>query len=113
VKLLFDQNISHRILFHLGAEFPDAEQVKTFGLGNATDKQIWEFARKNDFAIVTFDSDFFEMSSYFGHPPKIVWLRTGNRRTLDLANRILSKKELISEFLANGQFAEVACLEVD
>jgi len=42
MKLLFDQNISFRILKKLSDFFADSSHVKTEGLINASDLEIWE-----------------------------------------------------------------------
>ncbi len=65
MKLLFDQNISFRILKKIEAEFPDAQQIKRLGLENASDTDIWEYAKNNHFTIVSFDSDFVDIACYF------------------------------------------------
>lgn len=56
MKLLFDQNISSRILRTIETHFPTATQVRLEGLENYSDKELWEYARDNDFIILTFDS---------------------------------------------------------
>ncbi len=66
MKLLFDQNISFRILKLLGKFFPDSNQVRGLGLENKTDIEIWGFARKEGFTIVTFDSDFCDIANLNG-----------------------------------------------
>lgn len=58
MKLLFDQNISHPLLKLIADILTEAEQVRTLGIENYTDKQIWEYAKENGFTIVTFDGDF-------------------------------------------------------
>ena len=58
MKLLFDQNISFRIIERITEIFPDAIHVHKAGLHNKKDSDIWNFAKKNNYAIVTFDSDF-------------------------------------------------------
>ncbi len=45
---------------------------------DATDTEIWNYAKQNDFTIVSKDSDFQQRSLLYGHPPKFVWLRVGN-----------------------------------
>jgi len=70
MKLLFDQNISHRILAYVNAEFPDSSSVKSEGLINAQDLKIWDFARKSEYAIVSQDADFFAIQTLHGYPPK-------------------------------------------
>jgi len=58
MKLLFDQNISYRIIKHLGKYFPESKHISQLGLVNFSDMEIWDFARKNEYIIVTFDADF-------------------------------------------------------
>lgn len=84
MKLLFDQNLSHRLPAALAHAFPGSSQVRMLGLGMADDRTIWRYAADNDFCIVTLDSDFADLSALLGHPPKVVWLRCGNRRTDDI-----------------------------
>jgi predicted nuclease of predicted toxin-antitoxin system len=45
------------------------------------DNEIWEYARKSDYLIVSKDSDFSEMSVVRGFPPKVIWIRSGNCST--------------------------------
>ncbi len=58
MKLLFDQNISFRVVRELTEYFPEAKQVRELNLENTTDRQIWEYAKQNGYTIITFDSDF-------------------------------------------------------
>jgi len=46
MNLLFDQNISYRIVNKLADIFPDCSQVRLEGLENATDTEIWNYAKK-------------------------------------------------------------------
>ncbi|MCF6172000.1 MAG: DUF5615 family PIN-like protein [Bacteroidales bacterium] len=54
--------------------FPDSKQVREFGRENSTDFEIFEHAKRNDFAIVTFDSDFCDLHILKGFPPKTIWI---------------------------------------
>jgi len=73
MKLLFDQNISFRIIEKISNLFPDSKQVRQINLENCKDLEIWEFAKKNDYVIVTFDSDFYDLGMLKGIPPKVIW----------------------------------------
>ena len=73
MKLLFDQNISFRLIRRIVDLFPESKQVRELGLENATDFEIFEHAKRNDYAIVTFDSDFCDLNIIKGFPPKIIW----------------------------------------
>jgi len=68
--------------------FPGTTQVRLLGLDQAADKEIWEYARNNDFVIVTKDSDFHEFSILYGPPPKVMWLKIGNSTTNAVAQRL-------------------------
>ena len=57
MRLLFDQNISFRIVNNLNDYFPDCKHVLQVGLKDRDDPDILIYAR-NDYFIVTFDSDF-------------------------------------------------------
>lgn len=57
---------------------PDSEHLKTLALTNTDDGIIWEYAKANDFVIVSKDSDFYQRSLLYSHPPKFVYLRIGN-----------------------------------
>jgi predicted nuclease of predicted toxin-antitoxin system len=47
MKLLFDQNLSPRLVNRLAVLFPDSAHVQSVGLDCANDDQVWEYARLN------------------------------------------------------------------
>ena len=112
MKLLFDQNISFRVLKQIHSYFPEARHVKDFGLHYETDNSIWSFAKTNGFNIVTLDSDFYDLVTLKGHPPKVIWLRLGNTSSLSLARVFTDYHELIRQFLLEEQYKEIGCLEI-
>jgi predicted nuclease of predicted toxin-antitoxin system len=81
MKLLFDQNLSPRLVGCLADLFPGSSHVQTEGLDCASDDQVWERARLNGFAIVSKDVDFNSLSVMRGSPPKVIWLLLGNCTT--------------------------------
>ncbi len=113
MKLLFDQNISYRIIKKLPADFSECKQVSHIGLNDRDDLDIWQYARDNNYAIVTFDSDFYDISLINGFPPKIIWLRTGNLTTSDILQLLKTNFETIKRFLNNTEFSDIACLEIE
>ena len=112
MKLLFDQNISFRVIKKISAKFPQAKQVRELRLENNSDNQIWEYAKANGYTIVTFDADFYDLASLNGHPPKIIWLRTGNTTTENIADIFNKQAEPIRDFLENKDLIHIACLEI-
>ncbi|GEO03120.1 hypothetical protein AAE02nite_07840 [Adhaeribacter aerolatus] len=109
MKLLFDQNISHRILKILPDEYIGSTSIKSQKLIDSSDRAIWEFAKKNDYIIVTQDSDFNDLNSLFGFPPKIIWIRTGNLKTDEIAKILLEHADEIEEFNQDPNFG---CFEI-
>lgn len=112
MKLLFDQNISFRIEKLIEISFPNSKHVSNLNLVNVTDKEIWEFAKSSQYCIVTFDADFYDYSTLFGFPPKVIWLRLGNSSTLAIMNSLTTSKEIISEFIDDNSLKATACLEI-
>jgi predicted nuclease of predicted toxin-antitoxin system len=108
VKLLFDQNVSYRIVRKLDALFPKSEQVKRLGYDNKSDRFLWEFAKRFGFTIVTYDSDFHNLSQQFGHPPKLIWVKSKNQTTDNLERLFLNHFQSISDFENDN----IACLKV-
>ncbi len=78
MKLLFDQNLSHRLPHILRDIFPESIHIREIGFIEATDTVIWEYAKEYGFTIVSKDSDFQQRSLFYGQPPKVVWLKVGN-----------------------------------
>ena len=78
MKLLFDQNLSPRLPHTLADIYADSVHVREIGLRDADDSVIWDYAKLNDFTIVSKDSDFQQRSLLYGSPPKFIWLRVGN-----------------------------------
>lgn len=109
MKFLFDQNISQRILIVLPERYTGSSHVKFERLINATDRQIWEFAKKNNFIIVTQDSDFNELNTLFGFPPKIIWIRTGNLKTQAIIDLLISQHQEIKQFIEDENYG---CFEI-
>lgn len=78
MKLLFDENLSPKLPRLLAGLFPGSAHVRDCDLLGFPDADVWEYARANDFIVVSKDSDFQQRSLLYGSPPKLVWLRLGN-----------------------------------
>jgi predicted nuclease of predicted toxin-antitoxin system len=98
VKLLFDENVSPKLVQLLEAEFPESAHVYDLGLRGATDRRIWEHAHDNGFMIVSKDDDFRQRSFLQGAPPKVVWLRVGNAGTAAIAGLLREQAARLSRF---------------
>ena len=85
--------------------FPDSTHVMFKGLDEAADQEIWNFARKENFTIVTKDSDFYDFSALLGSPPKIIWLRIGNSKVNDIEILLRSYNREIKKCLQDTNSA--------
>lgn len=109
MRFFFDQNISHRILKLIPEIYSESTTVKKEGLLNAQDRQIWDFAKQHNYIIVTQDSDFNDLTSLYGFPPKIIWIRTGNLKTQAIVNILIDYSLEIEKFVTNQQYG---CFEI-
>jgi len=57
VKLLFDQNLSHRLVQALQQEYPESQHVREVGLQEAADVVVWQHAAQQGLVIVTKDAE--------------------------------------------------------
>ena len=112
MKLLLDQNISHRVVKLIQQHFKEASSVKHEALTNADDFSVWKFAKKNNFCIVTFDEDFFNIQLTKGFPPKIIWFKTGNLSNQQVADFLIKHQEMITLFITDELYEKEGCLEL-
>jgi len=78
MKLLYDHNLPPLLVSRLADLFPHSQHVFALGLDQVSDTEIRDYARQNDFCIVTKDADFSDLCVLHGFPPKIIWIRRGN-----------------------------------
>ena len=98
MKLLFDQNLSWRLPKILEDIFPESLHVRDVGFKEAKDREIWDYAKENDFSIVSKDTDFQQRSLLLGQPPKFVWLRVGNCSVETIENLLRKHSVSIQTF---------------
>jgi len=109
LKLLLDQNLSFRLLEKLEDAYPDSTQVKLVDLDRSDDFTIWNYAKNHDFVIVTKDSDFHEFSLMYSSPPKIIWLKCGNKPKWYVLGLLLNNQDKINAFFEDE---DSSCLEI-
>jgi predicted nuclease of predicted toxin-antitoxin system len=110
VKLLFDENLSPRLVDTLSSLYPHSAHVHQCQLGSSEDSAIWDYARANGFTIISKDSDFQERSILFGAPPKVVWLRVKNCTSAEIGAMLRAAFPAIKKFIQDD--AET-CLILD
>ena len=58
---------------------------------------------------MTFDADFHDLVTLFGHPPKIL----GNTCTQNIIKCIEKHFDLIEAFIKDDNYKNIGCLEID
>lgn len=99
MRLLFDQNLSPRLVNRMADVFPSAQHVAAVGLATALDLEVWEYARQHGYVLVTKDADFTELSTLLGSPPKIVWLQVGNCTTASIELLLRAHRDTLLDFV--------------
>ena len=98
MKLLFDANLSPKLVRSLGELFPGSTHAFDTGMAQSTsDEKIWEYAAAEGFTIVTADSDFLDIAKDRGVPPKVVHLENCDYRTSQVESLLRRHAILIAE----------------
>ena len=109
MKLLFDENLSPRLVGLLATLFPGSAHVREIGLAQADDDAVWSYAKTHGFVIVSKDADFHQMSFVLGSPPKVIWIQRGNCTTMGVVVLLQNHHSELHDFEGN---AEAAFLEL-
>ena len=67
MKLLFDQNLSRRLVGILEDVYRDSTHVALVGLDTAPDRDVWRYAGDNGYMIVSKDADFGQLAFLYVH----------------------------------------------
>ena len=108
MKLLFDENLSPKMVAALADVFPDSAHVDRIGLGGGSDDDVWCYAKDNGFMLVNKDSDFYEKSILYGHPPKVIWIKRGNCTNRQIQLLLRNKLTVITEFYQNHEVSFIS-----
>ncbi|MDZ7757723.1 DUF5615 family PIN-like protein [Rhodohalobacter sp.] len=101
MKIWIDAQLSPAIAAWINRTFDDieAESVRSLGLRDATDSDIFEAARKANVIVMSKDGDFIQLIKQKGPPPKLIWITSGNtsnaRMREILSATLLKTKELL------------------
>jgi len=98
MKLLFDENLSPKLVGRLVDIFMGSAHVRDLGLNRAADPLVWQYARDHGFLIVSKDDDFRHLSFLRGAPPKVIGILTGNCSTATIAELLRSRRGQIEQF---------------
>lgn len=101
MRLLFDQNLSPRLVGRLADLYPGSSHVRDAGLAAAEDETIWTYAAAGEYAIVTKDDDFRQRSFLRGAPPRVIWVKLGNCTTAEIEAALRARHADVRAFAAD------------
>jgi predicted nuclease of predicted toxin-antitoxin system len=101
-RLLLDQMLPPRLCERLADIFDVVEHIDRLDMGEASDAEVWAYARAQDFSIVTKDIDYQAFLAVEGPPPRVIWLRLGNATTAQMEDALRGHAEAISATHAGG-----------
>lgn len=105
MKLLFDANLSPRLVKALADLFPGSVHLFDLPLArDAHDEVIWSHAKQHGFDIITADGDDYPpLAHRLGPPPKVILLESWRYPTKVALELIRGNAIRIAEFAANEE----------
>jgi predicted nuclease of predicted toxin-antitoxin system len=73
---LLDENLPYRLRFQPSQPIHHSSELG----GHPSDADLWDYAKTNNFVIVTKDADFSDRILVSEPPPRVIHLRFGNLR---------------------------------
>lgn len=98
MRLLFDHNLSPRLVDRLANVYPEAQHIFLLDMAEADDRQIWDYATQANWIIVTRDSGYNDLSLIRGFPPKVIRIRRGNCSTQEIEQILRAATSVIQAF---------------
>ena len=108
MRLLFDQNLSPRLVSILSDAYPDCSHVQDLGMARSMDTEVWNYAAEHGYTIVSKDADFHQRSLLLGAPPKVIWIRQGNCSVAETADLLRERFIAVERFHARKEAAFLA-----
>jgi predicted nuclease of predicted toxin-antitoxin system len=104
LRLLFDANLSPKLVARLADLFPGSTHIFATTLARFTsDERIWEFAREQGFAIVSADADFLDLAEQHGAPPKVIRIENCRYRTAEIERLLRRDAISVAEFVGSDR----------
>ena len=108
MKLLIDMNLSPRWVDALRAVGHEAVHWSTVGALTASDRDIMQFARNNDFVVLTHDLDFGDiLAATGGAKPSVVQIRSSGTGVAQIGAQIARGLAMCTEELDGGALVTI------
>jgi len=109
MKLLIDQNISKRIIESIQDVFPKSIHITDLKLGDASDIEVWEYALKNNFVLISTDIDVVDRCVISDKAPKTLFVKGDFLTTTKMEWALRINEDIIRNFYSD---APETCLQI-
>lgn len=108
MNFLVDNQLPEALCNFLTTQGHHSSHVIALQMDEASDLEIWNYAAKGDWIIVSKDEDFLHLANRPGEFGKLLWVRIGNCRTASLL-RSFEKElpEIVRAFDAGVRVVEI------
>ncbi len=110
MKLLLEENLSSQIVRKIIDLYPDSAHIKNLALKNTDDSIVWEYAKTNNFVIVSKDADFYQRNLLYDQSPKFIYLWIANSPTVEIVEILRDNFDTICQF-ESSKSASILVLE--
>lgn len=111
MKLLFDENLSHRLVDRLADVYPGSQHVRQLGMKSSPDRIVLGYAGLMDMVLVTKDGDFDDLALLGDPVASVLRLDLGNCTTSEIERALRAAAgELPAMFAASRLVAIVRSL---
>jgi predicted nuclease of predicted toxin-antitoxin system len=105
MTIWIDAQLSPFIAAWINANFPglNAKSLRSLGLRDASDHQIFQQARKADVILMSKDYDFVKLIDLHGSPPKLMWITCGNTSNARMCEILKGSLQKAIDLLQNDE----------
>ncbi|MGB4267652.1 MAG: DUF5615 family PIN-like protein [Spirochaetota bacterium] len=112
MKILIDMNLSPQWCNYFDQEGIIATHWSSIGKPDASDEEIFLYAKENDFVIFTHDLDFSIILAYTSlHSPSVIQLRTKDTLPSKHASKVITSIKKHKEELTQGAIVTIDLIQ--
>jgi len=107
LRLLLDENLSHRLIERLADIYPGSQHVRQLGLKSAPDRIVLGYAELMEMVLVTKDTDFDDLGILRSDAVRILRLDLGNCTTDDVERALRKVEPDLPSLFEDGRIVSI------
>ena len=107
MKLLFDENLSHRLVERLADIYPGSQHVRQLGMKSAPDRIVLGYAELMEMVLVTKDTDFDDLGILHSDTARILRLDLGNCTTAEVEQALRAIAPDLGSLFESGRVVSI------